>query len=49
MTVPGVGPIVALAYIATLDNEKRFRKSIDVGLFLVCVLHGVWSEIVRSF
>lgn len=34
MTVPGVGPIVALAYIATLDDEKRFRKSIDVGAFL---------------
>jgi transposase len=25
---------VALAYIATLDDEKRFRKSIDVGAFL---------------
>lgn len=34
MTVPGVGPIVALAYIATLDDEKRFRRSIDVGAFL---------------
>lgn len=34
MTVPGVGPIVALAYIATLDNEKRFRISVDVGAFL---------------
>lgn len=34
MTVPGVGPIIALAYIATLDDEKRFRKSIDVGAFL---------------
>ena len=34
MTVPGVGPIVALAYIATLDDEKRFRKSVDVGAFL---------------
>lgn len=34
MTVPGVGPIVALAYIATLYDEKRFRKSVDVGAFL---------------
>ena len=34
MTVPGVGPIVALAYIAKLDDEKRFRKSVDVGAFL---------------
>ena len=34
LTVPGVGPMVALAYIATVDDEKRFRKSIDVGAFL---------------
>lgn len=34
MTVPGVGPIVALAYIATLDDVARFKKSKDVGAFL---------------
>ncbi len=34
MTVPGVGPIVALAYIATLDDAARFKKSKDVGAFL---------------
>ena len=34
MTVPGVGPIVALAYISTLDDAARFKKSKDVGAFL---------------
>lgn len=34
MTVPGVGPIVALAYISTLDDAARFKKSQDVGAFL---------------
>jgi transposase len=34
MTVPGVGPITALAYITTLDDAARFKKSIDVGAFL---------------
>ncbi|MCF6433894.1 transposase, partial [Leisingera sp. MMG025] len=27
MTVPGVGPVVALSFIATLDNAERFRRS----------------------
>ena len=34
MTVPGVGPIVALAYIATLDDAARFKKPKDVSAFL---------------
>ncbi|WP_261399178.1 transposase, partial [Leisingera daeponensis] len=34
MTVPGVGPVVALSFIATLDNAERFRRSRDVGAFL---------------
>lgn len=34
MTVPGVGPVVALSYIATLDDASRFKKSKDVGAFL---------------
>lgn len=32
--VDGVGPIVALAFILTLDNPKRFAKSRDVGPYL---------------
>lgn len=34
MTVPGVGPVVALSFIAPLDNANRFRRSRDVGAFL---------------
>jgi transposase len=31
MTVPGVGPVVALTYRATVDAPARFRKSKAVG------------------
>jgi transposase len=31
MTVPGVGPVVALTYRATVDMPARFRKSKAVG------------------
>jgi transposase len=34
MTVPGVGPVVALAYIAVLDDPQRFAHSRDVGAYL---------------
>ena len=32
MTTPGVGPVVALTYRATVDVPARFRKSKSVGL-----------------
>jgi transposase len=31
MTVPGVGPVVALTYCATVDLPSRFRNSKAVG------------------
>ena len=34
MTVPGVGPGVALAYIAVIDDPQRFPHSRDVGDYL---------------
>lgn len=34
MTVPGVGPMVSLGFIATVDDATRFRKATDVGAFL---------------
>lgn len=34
MTVPGVGPITALAFRATIDRPERFRRSRDVGAHL---------------
>jgi transposase len=39
MTAPGVGPVVALTYRATVDVPARFRKSQSVGAVfgLTCV------------
>lgn len=34
MGVPGVGPLTALAFRATIDRPDRFRKSRDVGAHL---------------
>ncbi len=34
MGVPGVGPITALAFRATVDRPERFRRSRDVGAHL---------------
>jgi len=34
MTVPGVGPLTALAFRATVDRPGRFRRSRDVGAHL---------------
>jgi transposase len=34
MSVPGVGPLTALAFRATIDQPDRFRKSRDVGAHL---------------
>lgn len=33
-TIPGVGPIVSLSFIATIDDVARFRKAADVGAYL---------------
>ncbi len=34
MTVPGVGPIVALSFIAAIDDADRFARAKDVGAYL---------------
>ena len=40
MTVPGVGPVVALTYRATVDVPARFRKSKSVGaVFGLSLIH----------
>ena len=41
MTTPGVGPVVALTYRATVDVPARFRKSKAVGAVfgLTCAKH----------
>jgi transposase len=34
MSVPGVGPVTALAFIAALENGERFRRTRDIGAYL---------------
>ena len=34
MTIPGVGPVTAVAFKATIDDPARFRRSNDVGAHL---------------
>jgi transposase len=34
MTVPGVGPVTALAFRSAVDNPKRFKSCRDVGAYL---------------
>jgi transposase len=34
MTIPGVGPIISLSFIALVDDADRFRKVSDIGAFL---------------
>lgn len=34
MTMPGIGPLTALTYRATIDDPKRFRRSRSVGAYL---------------
>ncbi|MGI9354725.1 MAG: transposase [Rhizobiaceae bacterium] len=33
-SVPGAGPIVALNFIATIDDTTRIRRAVDVGTYL---------------
>lgn len=34
MTIPGVGPLNALAFVTAIDNPHVFRRSRDVGAYL---------------
>lgn len=34
MTIPGVGPIVSLSFVALVDDPTRFSRTSDVGAFL---------------
>jgi transposase len=42
MTVPGVGPLTALAFRATIDQPGRFRTSRDVGAHLGLTPRRYW-------
>lgn len=34
MTVPGVGPITTLAFLAAVDDPERFKRSRSVGAYV---------------
>jgi transposase len=48
MTIPGVGPVVSLAFISTVDVPARFRNSKAVGpsLGLTPVLNPAENDLV---
>ena len=39
MTVPGIGPITALAFCAAIDDPARFRRSRSVGAYFGLTPH----------
>ena len=45
LEVQGVGHITALTFVLTLGNKQRFRRSRDVGCYLVCDHDAVSQEI----
>jgi transposase len=34
MTAPGIGPVIALCFLATIDDPARFKKSRSVGAYV---------------
>jgi transposase len=34
MTVPGIGPVTALAFVTTVDDPSRFDRASDVAAYL---------------
>jgi len=49
MTVPGVSPITALCFKATIDNPTRFKRSRSVGAYAGLTTRRHWfvlSDIV---
>ena len=48
MTIPGVGQLTALAFVAAIDERDRFRTSRDVGPYLRPVPRR-WKSVDSSF
>ena len=42
MTAPGVGPITALCFLATIDDPTRFKRSRSVGAYV-----GLTTRLIR--
>jgi transposase IS116/IS110/IS902 family protein len=45
-TIPGVGPRLAEAFVALLDQPQRFRKASQVSGYVGMVLCSFWSELL---
>jgi transposase len=43
MTIPGVGQLTALAFVAAVDDPSRIRRSRDIGAYLGLVLRRYQS------
>ena len=43
MKIPGVGQLIALAFVAAIDDPSRIRRSRDVGAYLGLVPRGYQS------
>ena len=43
MTVPAVGPVVTLSYIATLDDEARFKRIVPRGMVCKSAENHRWD------
>jgi transposase len=43
MTIPGVGQLTALAFVAAIDDPSRIRRSRDIGAYLGLVPRGYQS------
>jgi transposase len=41
MTIPGVGQLTALAFVAAIDDPSRIRRSRDIGAYLGLVPGGI--------
>ena len=44
MTVPGVGPITALAFLSSVDDPSRFKHARDVARKIAIILHCIWTD-----
>src|SRR3954454_8452498 len=44
MTIPGVGQLTALAFVAAIDNPERFKRSRDIGPYLGLVPRRYQSD-----
>src|SRR6266536_434534 len=49
VTAPGIGPITALCYLATIDDPTRFKRSRSVGAYVGRSPDRSWRSSSRKF